>query len=104
MYVRIKTDREPLNLKKLVFPLVHPSMLRRIYFKWAEVNDYDYDMTGSYGQNDDEEEIKKTMKNIYKEDFILWTYNNIEKDESHRIKSIEKIVNELKEKGIELEI
>lgn len=104
MYVRIKTDREPLNLKKLVFPLVHPSMLRRIYFRWAEVNDYDYDITGGYGRNDDESDIKKYMKNIYNEDFILWTYNNIDKDKGHNIKKIEEILNDLKKKGIELNI
>lgn len=102
MYVRIKTDREPLNLKKLVFPLVHPSMLRRIYFKWAEVNDYDYDITGGYGSNDSEDTIKKIMNKIYKEDYILWTYNRIT-EEGHEIKKVEEILEELKEKyGIKI--
>ena len=104
MYVRIKTDREPLNLKKLVFPLVHPSMLRRIYFRWAEVNDYDYDITGGYGKNDDEKTILNNMKKIYNEDFILWTYNNIGKNKDHNIKKIEEILEDLKKKGIELNI
>lgn len=104
MYVRIKTDREPLNIKKLAFPLAHPSMLRRIYFKWAEVNDYDYDITGGYGHNDSFETIKENMKNLYKEDFLLWTYVDIKEDGRHTAKEIEKIVEELKEKGIEIEI
>lgn len=104
MYVRIKTDREPLNIKKLAFPIAHPSMLRRIYFKWAEVNDYDYDITGSYGSNDSSSEIIKNMKNLYKEDFILWTYVDIKNDGHHQAKEVEKIVKELKEKGIEIEL
>lgn len=104
MYVRIKTDREPLNIKKLAFPLAHPSMLRRIYFKWAEVNDYDYDITGGYGHNDSSETIKENMKNLYKEDFLLWTYVDIKEDGRHTAKEIEKIIEELKEKGIEIEI
>ena len=105
MYVRIKTDREPLNLKKLVFPLAHPSMLRRIYFRWAEVNDYDYDITTSgYGSNDSTSAITEKMKNLYKEDFILWTYVDIYSDGSHTAKDIEKIIEELKEKGIKLDL
>lgn len=103
MYVRIKTDREPLNIKKLVFPLAHPSMLRRIYFRWAEVNDYDYDITHSgYGSNDSIGRIKDTMKNIYKEDFIVWIYNKPEK--GHEVKAIKEIIEELKGQGINLEI
>lgn len=103
LYVRIKTDREPLNIKKLVFPLAHPSMLRRIFFKWVEVNDYDYDMTGGYGHNDGEDTIRCRMNELYKEDYILWTYNNITK-QGHEVKKIEQIIEDLKEKGIELEI
>ena len=103
LYVRIKTDREPLNIKKLVFPIAHPSMLRRIFFKWVEVNDYDYDMTSGYGHNDGEDTIRHRMKELYKEDFILWTYNNITQ-QGHEIKKIEEIIEDLKKKGIELEI
>lgn len=35
--VRIKSANEKLNISKLAFPLVHPSMLRRLFFRWIEV-------------------------------------------------------------------
>jgi hypothetical protein len=34
--VNLKDWRQPLDLKKMTFPLCHPSMLRRIAFKWLE--------------------------------------------------------------------
>ena len=36
--VRIKSASERLNVSKLAFPLVHPSMLRRLMFRWIEVH------------------------------------------------------------------
>ena len=35
--VRIKSANEKLNVSKLAFPLVHPSMLRRLFFRFVEV-------------------------------------------------------------------
>lgn len=35
--VRIKSANERLNISKLAFPLVHPSMLRRLFFRFIEV-------------------------------------------------------------------
>ena len=35
--VRIKSADERLNISKMVFPLIHPSMLRRLYFRFIEV-------------------------------------------------------------------
>lgn len=35
--VRIKNASERVNISKLAFPLVHPSMLRRLMFRWIEV-------------------------------------------------------------------
>lgn len=35
--VRIKSANERLNINKLSFPLVHPSMLRRLFFRFIEV-------------------------------------------------------------------
>ena len=37
MKVRIKSANEKLNISKLAFPLVHPSMLRRLFFRFIEV-------------------------------------------------------------------
>lgn len=36
VFVKIKDSREYLSLKKIVFPIANPSMLRRIYFKTKE--------------------------------------------------------------------
>ena len=38
MWVDVKDWREPLDLKKISFPVIHPSMLRRIAFRWLETN------------------------------------------------------------------
>lgn len=35
--VRIKSASEKMNISKLAFPLVHPSMLRRLFFRFIEV-------------------------------------------------------------------
>ena len=35
--VRVKSANEKLNVSKLAFPLVHPSMLRRLFFRFVEV-------------------------------------------------------------------
>lgn len=35
--VRIKSADERLNVSKMAFPLIHPSMLRRLYFRFIEV-------------------------------------------------------------------
>ena len=37
MKIRIKSANEKLNVSKLAFPLVHPSMLRRLFFRFIEV-------------------------------------------------------------------
>jgi hypothetical protein len=49
--VNVKEYGQKLNLLKLTFPLVHPSMLRRIAFKWLETNLElkDKDFTMGYG-------------------------------------------------------
>lgn len=35
--IRLKSANEKLNISKLAFPLVHPSMFRRLYFRFIEV-------------------------------------------------------------------
>lgn len=38
MVVCMKKYRDNLDLKKLIFPLIHPSMLRRIFFRYVETS------------------------------------------------------------------
>ena len=64
--VRIKSANEKLNVSKLAFPLVHPSMLRRLFFRFIEVYP---NVTNSfvcgYGKPADSDEIRKIFKNEY---------------------------------------
>lgn len=48
--VCVKQPDERLNLSKMAFALAHPSMLRRIFFKWMETDDFTkHDMGYAYG-------------------------------------------------------
>lgn len=63
MTLRLKSADERLNISKLAFPLVHPSMLRRICFKWLEVNEVITD-TGypwGYGRPTTDTEFKEML-------------------------------------------
>lgn len=57
--IRLKSANEKLNISKLAFPLIHPAMFRRLYFRFFEVypttpSKY----TGSYGYVPDEISFK----------------------------------------------
>ncbi len=73
--VRIKNANERLNVSKMAFPLVHPSMLRRIMFRVMEtspiITDMEYD--SGYGVSEGGNEAKKNFpKNeIFLPSFIL---------------------------------
>lgn len=96
--VRIKTDREPLNMKKMAFPLAHPSMLRRINFRWNEVHDGTDFTHDGYGQPFQETKIiKKILSRNLKEDFIIFNYASGNQD-------IKSVLDNLKKQGIDLEI
>ena len=98
LLTRIKTDREPLNIKKIAFTIANPSMQRRIKFKWQEVNDCNYDFTFGYGHNDDKKHTKEVLEKELKEKFIIWTY-----EDNKQTKSIEQLLESLKtEYGIDI--
>lgn len=66
--VCIKHANEKLNVSKLAFPLVHPSMLRRLFFRFIEVcPDTTKSFTWGYGRPATADQIKK----IYSEEIIL---------------------------------
>lgn len=57
--IRLKSTNEKLNISKLAFPLVHPSMFRRLYFRFIETyptmpKNYRY----GYGRVPNESEFK----------------------------------------------
>lgn len=98
LMVRVKTDREPLNLKKICFTIANPAMQRRLKFKWMEVNDGP-DFTSGYGQAESESYIKDLLSRELKDNFVIWNYES-----ENKSKTIEQLVNDLKKDGIDIEL
>ena len=60
--VQIKSANERLNVSKLCFPMVHPSMLRRLFFRFIEVNpETTQRFVHGYGRPVKFEEMKKAF-------------------------------------------
>ena len=60
--VRVKTDNQPFNKLKMVFPMTHPSMLRRIGFAVDEI--HDSWLGGGYGRPTRGDESKKVIQHM----------------------------------------
>ena len=62
--VRIKNYRDCLDLQKLCFPMAHPSMLRRIGFKYIETapDMKEYEFTFGYGGSPSLEDLEGFLK------------------------------------------
>lgn len=57
--VKIKGANEKLNVSKLAFPMVHPSMLRRLFFRFIEVHpEVTKDFVWGYGKPAHDYELK----------------------------------------------
>lgn len=64
--VRIKSANEKLNISKLAFPLVHPSMLRRLFFRFIEVYPkVTKQFTSGYGSPARSSELRDVFKGEY---------------------------------------
>lgn len=96
--VKIKGDREPLNLAKMAFPLCHPSMLRRLGFRWIESLPINFTNDG-YGKplehdSDGDEQVVRLLKMVFsgmKINVLPITSKNSAKDVVEKIeKNIEK--------------
>lgn len=62
--IRIKNASEKLNVSKLAFPLAHPSMLRRLFFRWIEVDpNVTKAFVGNYGTPATYNELKMAFPN-----------------------------------------
>lgn len=96
---RVKTDREPFNLKKLAFPIANPAYFRRVGFKWIESCNIPVEPTeGGYGRPiDSKKKMKETLEKYLKMNIILWR-----KNENYDV-TIENVLKNLKESGINLE-
>lgn len=97
---RIKTDKEPLNLKKCVFPMIHPSMFRRVMFNWfekcelADTHSTDFTQYGYGCPIHDQEEVKQIIKSDLNKDYIVWGFQNCDYDKV----GVDKILEELRNK------
>lgn len=81
--VRIKSANEKLNISKLAFPLVHPSMLRRLFFRFIEVYP---NVTKSFVSDYGRPATSNEMRKIFKGEYLL--PNFIRKD-VNKIKGID---------------
>lgn len=62
--IQLKGANEKLNVSKLAFPMVHPSMLRRLYFRYIEVEPHvTQRFVGSYGSPISYERMQKLLPN-----------------------------------------
>lgn len=64
--VRIKSANEKMNVSKLAFPLVHPSMLRRLFFRFIEVYpNVTKSFVSGYGMPATSSELRNAFKGEY---------------------------------------
>lgn len=99
--IRIKTDKEPFNLKKCVFPMAHPAMFRRIIFRWIECCDVDKELTNcGYGRPlEDKKYLQTIIEKNLKSNFIVWNFQN----RDYQSVGVPKIIEDLeKNYGIKL--
>jgi hypothetical protein len=73
--IRIKSANEKLNVSKLAFPLVHPSMLRRLFFRFMEVYPK---VTKNFVSGYGHPATSSEMRNVFKGEYLL--PNFIKKD------------------------
>lgn len=64
--VKLKSANERLNISKLAFPMLHASMIRRIFLRFIEVCPYykNKEITGGYGYALESGKIEKALKEI----------------------------------------
>lgn len=97
--VKVKTDREPFNLKKLCFLMANSGYDRRIIFKWLECCKMDNEITEySYGRPiTDKALITNTLRKHLKIEPIIW---NIQSE--NKTVEIDKILEDLENQGIKI--
>lgn len=86
--VCIKKANERLNISKLAFPMVHPSMLRRLFFRYIEVCP---EATRAYVRYAYGFPISATnMKKVFTDDIIIPAIFNCNIDEVHTLDDLVK--------------
>lgn len=86
--IRIKSANERLNVSKLAFPLVHPSMLRRLFFRFVEVYPkFTSAFVGGYGRPVTSSE----MRSMFKGEYLLPNFINKDVSKINTIDDLENI-------------
>ena len=86
--VKIKDASQKMNVKQIAFPLVHPSMLRRMILRVIEIADeYDDRFVYGYGILFDIRDYKNIVKNLKDSYFIpkVVSENEITDIEKYRV-------------------
>lgn len=81
--IRIKSANEKLNVSKLAFPLAHPSMLRRLFFRFIEVYP---NITKSFVNGYGFPSTSSELKQVFKDEYLL---PNFIKNDVNSITSID---------------
>jgi hypothetical protein len=86
--VRIKSANEKMNISKLAFPLVHPSMLRRLFLRWIEVYpEITKAFIHGYGTPAKVQELRR----CFPDDYVLPNFIMKNIEEIRTIEDLEKI-------------
>lgn len=87
--VRIKSANEKMNISKLAFPLVHPSMLRRLMFRFIEVYpNITKDFVTGYGKPTESHKLKKYLDNG---EYLIPAFVTKDIDSINNLKDIEEM-------------
>ena len=81
--IKIKSANEKLNVSKLAFPLVHPSMLRRLFFRFIEVYPH---VTKSFVSGCGSPAKSSELREVFKGEYLL---PNFIKKDVNTIKTID---------------
>lgn len=70
--LRVKRSDERLNTAKVVFPMIHPSFLRRIFFRVVEtMPEYEVGYSRGYGYPYNEQEIREDIPEAFKGEYLI---------------------------------
>lgn len=92
--IKLKSANESLNISKLTFPLIHPSMLRRLFLRFVEVNPHTIrGFISSYGSPLSGKDVKRIFvkDGTYKDDYVLPDFINADIDSINDIKDLENL-------------
>ena len=70
--LRVKGSNERLNTVKMMFPMIHPSFLRRIFFRVVEtMPEYEVGYKTGYGYPYNENEIREDIPEAFKGEYLI---------------------------------